>query len=198
VSIWIGRRTQQDRRWLWYVVPLNVVATIIVPAWLAFSFVGGSSIALFSSYHDNSSSGYNYTPNGLSLDGNIINNVYPFDEQGRQVKVRLYDQDGKPINLPLQDCATQYGQNNRGDSVSNVFPQTVVQADENGYTDPENCKDSDKANFVPPPAPATTPTTAGTTPTPTPRPSAKASTTPPTPSASSPRPAVTLTVAPTR
>ena len=40
VSVWVGRKTQQDRRWLWYVVPLNLVAAILVPALLAFGFTG--------------------------------------------------------------------------------------------------------------------------------------------------------------
>ena len=105
VSIWVGRRTQQDRRWLWYVVPLNVVATIIVPAWLALSFVGGATSGVFSSSSYDNGSTTSYSQPGLALDGVDIDNVFPFDEQGRQVKVRLYDQDGKPISLPLRDCA---------------------------------------------------------------------------------------------
>lgn len=196
VSVWVGRRTQQNPRWLWYVVPLNVVATIIVPAWLALSFVGSSSFGVFSSGgRDYSSSGTTYS-NGLSLDGSSIQNVFPFDEQGRQVKVRLYDQDGKPINLPVDDCTTRYAEN-RGDPVSNLFPQATVVDDPGGFDDPTACKDSDKANFVPPPAPASTlptptpsaGTTPGPTPNPTPTPNPK-----PTPKAT---PGVTLTVAPT-
>lgn len=155
VSIWIGRRTQQDRRWLWYVVPLNVVATILVPAWLAYSFVGGSS-SKFLQNHDYQSSSRYYPPGGLSLDGNPISNVYPFDEQGRQVKVRLYDQDGKPINLQLQDCEATFGTSTDNNTLSNLFPQaTISPAD--GTADADNCRDSDKAPFIPPPAPATTP-----------------------------------------
>ena len=44
VSIWIGRKTQQDLRWLWYVVPLNVVAAIAVPAFLAAAYAGTSFV----------------------------------------------------------------------------------------------------------------------------------------------------------
>jgi hypothetical protein len=220
VSVWIGRKTQQDRRWLWYVVPLNVVAAIIVPIWLAYSFVGGSA-GPFTNYRSTVSSsgaGY-YSTNGLSLDGTSISNVYPFDEQGRQVKVRLYDQDGKPISLPVQDCAINnslVGSNN--ETVSNLYPQAVVQPDDeqSQTTDPDGnvttvCKDSDKAPFVPPPAPATTPTTgpttgatpgATTTPpaTPTAKPSAPGATSKPTPTPPPPtgKPGVTLTITPTR
>jgi uncharacterized membrane protein len=172
-SIWIGRRTQQDARWLWYVVPLNVVATIIVPAWLATSFVGGPG-SIFNNYNDYRSTNTNYTPNGLNLDGNPIVNVYPFDDQGRLVHVRLYDQSGKPISLIRQDCAMQNG-NRPQDEYTNFFPLVSVQDDANAPVDSNGvaiCKDSDKPPFVPPPAPAT-PTTPGASVTPTPTPTTK-------------------------
>lgn len=205
VSVWVGRKTQQDRRWLWYVVPLNVVAAIIVPIWLAFSFVG--SYDPFS----NNNGGYvgtngvaSYNENtGLVLNGTPVGNIYPFDAQGRQAPVRLYDQDGKPINLPLQDCATNNG-TSTGDSVSNLFPQATVVPDEDSNSDPENCKQSDKAPFVPPPLPATTPTapTAGPTSTPpvtpTSGPQSASTIKPSTPVAPPSKPGVTLTVSPPR
>jgi hypothetical protein len=209
VSVWVGRRTQQNPRWLWYVVPLNIVATIIVPAWLALSFVGSTSLAVFSGGGSDYSGGRAYSSNGLTLDGNYIDNVYPFDEQGRQVKVRLYDQDGKPINLPMQDCAAQTGEV-RGDSVSNLFPHPTILPEPStdaepdpttGVVTPAPCQQTDKANFVPPPAPASTlPTTtplpsAGTTPAVTPTPTPGNSTTPK--AGTTPKPGVTLTVSPT-
>ncbi|WBQ05139.1 HAAS signaling domain-containing protein [Kribbella sp. CA-293567] len=205
VSVWIGRQTQQDRRWLWYVVPLNVVAAIIVPLWLAYSFVGGSA-GPFTNYRSNPGASSSYYSNGLVLNGTPVDNIYPFDEQGRQVKVRLYDQDGEPLNLELRDCQALYGENNR-EGVSNFFPQPTISTSPEGYSDAENCKDTDKAPFLPPPAPATRPSytpSAGTTPTPpvpsnpvpsTPAASIKPSTPPP---ATPPTPGgVTLTVPPT-
>ena len=190
VSIWIGRKTQQDRRWLWYVVPLNVVAAIAVPALLAAAYVG-TSFNVFGHYNDyrGGKTSYQGPSNGLTLDGNQVSNIYPFDAQGKQVDVRLYDQDGNPISLALQDCAANYGPNGR-DAASNLFPQAVVSPDENGYADPENCTDTTKAPFVPPPAPATR-----TTPTPSQGPSDKPTPTSPT---AKPTPGVTLTVQPTR
>jgi hypothetical protein len=189
VSIWIGRKTQRDRRWLWYVVPLNIVAAIAIPSFLAAAYAG-ASFGFFNNYNDyrGSNSNYNPPPSGLQLDGNQVTNIYPFDAQGNQVDVRLYDQDGNPISLDLQDCAANYGQVSR-ESKSNEFPQAVVVPDENGDTTEETCKDSTKAPFAPPPAPATR-----TTPAPLPngRPSAAAS------AKASPSPGVTLTVKPTR
>ncbi|WP_020388620.1 HAAS signaling domain-containing protein [Kribbella catacumbae] len=193
VSVWIGRKTQQDRRWLWYVVPLNVIATIIVPIWLAFSFVGGTSSGVFGSGDDYSASSASYRESGLWLDGNQVDNIYPFDEQGRQVKVRLYDQSGNPINLPVQDCRINTPESNT-DSVSNTFPQRTIT---DGYGSSENCKDSDKAPFVPPPAPATTPATPSATPTPPGASVTPGKTPTPTPPTSS-KPGVTLTITPTR
>jgi hypothetical protein len=204
VSVWIGRRSQQDRRWLWYVVPLNVVAILAVPAALAAGFVGGSS-GLFSFSNYDSRSGYPVYTSGLAVDGEPIQNLYPFDEQGRQVSVRLYTESGKPLNLPLNDCNATYGQ---GTTVSNLFPQAVIEPHDGGLepdpnaepTAPAQCRDTTKAPFVPPPVPATpTRPTAGTTPapstTPTPVPSATPS---PTPTSKPTTPGVTLTVTPTR
>ncbi|TCN30566.1 putative membrane protein [Kribbella orskensis] len=202
VSVWIGRRTQQDRRWLWYVVPLNVVATVIVPAWLAFSFVGGSAYGLSGSYNDyRGSSGTNYAhASGLTMNGNRIENIYPFDEQGRQVKVRLYDQDGKPLNVEIRDCVGYWGTDPSGTrpSESNQFPQAMILPDSEGNTSADNCKDSDKALFIPPAAPVSGPPTATTTPTPSAGTSAKPTTTPSAGAPNSPRPSVTLTISPTR
>ncbi|MEI8410448.1 MULTISPECIES: DUF1700 domain-containing protein [unclassified Kribbella] len=182
MSIWIGRRTQQDPRWLWYVVPLNVVATIAIPAFLAAAYMGASFGFLNNYDNTYSSTPTSYNQNGLALNGTTINNIYPFDAQGKQVSVRLYDQDGNPIALERDDCDTQLGRVDSG-TTSNVFPHRVVTPDEAGNVDAQNCKDSDKASFVPPPAPATTATQSVT-------PTASAST--------SGRPGVTLTVQPTR
>lgn len=187
VSIWIGRKTQQNGRWLWYVVPLNVVAAIAVPSFLAAAYAG-ASFGLFDHYDNyRGTSNYNPPSNGLVLNGTQISNIYPFDAQGKQVQVRLYDQDGNPISLTLQDCATNASQDSR-DTTGNLFPQAVVVPDENGVTSPDSCKDTTKAPFVPPPAPATTPTPKPSTGVTTPKPSTPAS----------PRPGVTLTVEPSR
>ncbi|QNE20134.1 hypothetical protein F1D05_22275 [Kribbella qitaiheensis] len=202
VSIWIGRRTQQDHRWLWYVVPLNIVATIIVPAWLASSFVGGPS-GIFNNYNNYRGSPTSYTPPGLSFNGNGITNIYPFDEQGRQVQVRLYDQQGRPIDLDKQDCATTYG--NAVSESSNFFPLVAIQDDPNGTYDAETCKDTTKAPFVPPPAPATTPTTPTATPGSSVTPgnsatpgSAPTSVSKPPTTPVTPKPGATLSVSPSR
>ena len=104
VSIWIGRKTQQDRRWLWYVVPLNVVAAIAVPAFLAAAYVG-TSFNVFGHYNDyrGSNSSYNPPSNGLTLNGNQVTNIYPFDAQGKQVDVRAV----RPGRQPDQPASSR-------------------------------------------------------------------------------------------
>nr|WP_238357115.1 hypothetical protein [Kribbella italica] len=208
VSIWIGRRSQQDRRWLWYVVPLNVIAALALPAALAGSFVAGSNGLFSMRNYDNTSNNSSYQQ-GLSLDGSPIENLYPFDEKGQQVSVRLYTESGQAVNLPVRDCSANYGTDQR---VTNQFPLTMVDPDSVGTYDPETgepvgCREGTKAPFVPPPAPATPtvgttpgPTggpTPGVTPTPTagttPAPTAK----PPVTPSGKPSTGVTLTV-PTR
>ncbi len=171
VSIWIGRRSQQDRRWLWYVVPLNVIAVLALPAALAGAFFSGSNGLFSMRNYDSGSSGPSYQ-NGLVLDGSPIENLYPFDEKGQQVSVRLYTETGEALNLPVRDCSANYGTDQR---VTNQFPLTMVDPDSMGTYDPETgepvgCREGTKAPFVPPPAPATP--TAGTTPTPGVTPSA--------------------------
>ncbi|GAA1599564.1 hypothetical protein GCM10009804_65220 [Kribbella hippodromi] len=153
VSIWIGRKTQQDRRWLWYVVPLNVAAAIAVPSFLAAAY-SGASFGFLKNYNDfrghPATTGRAQSVDGLMLNGVTISNIYPFDAQGKQVSVRLYDQDGNPIDLDLQNCANAFGSGRR--ETGNVFPQAVVMPDSGGYAGPDNCKDSTKAPFAPPTA----------------------------------------------
>jgi hypothetical protein len=148
VSIWIGRRTQQDRRWLWFIVPLNVVATIAVPVWLAASLAGYSSYRYFATSY---SAGTAYTA-GLSYDGNPVQNVFPFDAQGKPLTgVRLYTEIGTPLEITPNDCASQYNKAVSG----NVFPQMTMFGD---GIDPEACQQSDKPTFkvLPPLAGSTT------------------------------------------
>ncbi|MFF0266415.1 HAAS signaling domain-containing protein [Kribbella sp. NPDC004536] len=171
VSIWIGRRTQQDARWLWYVVPLNVVATVAVPAFLAAAYMG-ASFGFLNHYQNRygGSSAYNPPRNGLQLNGSTVTNIYPFDAQGKQVDVRLFDQDGNPIDLDRLDCAEAFKPGQHG-STTNLFPLPTIKPDENGVvTDSRNCKDTTEAPFAAPSAIATTPSP---TPTPTPKPTPK-------------------------
>jgi hypothetical protein len=146
----------------------------------------GVSLGSLKNYDNNYSSTPSANQDGLVLNGTTVSNIYPFDAQGKQVSVRLYDQEGNPIALQLEDCETTYGRADRS-TTSNLFPHRIVTPDESGNVEEQNCKDSDRAPFIPPPAPATTTT-----------PSATPSTRPTTPTASATTPGVTMTVQPTR
>ncbi|WP_405063532.1 hypothetical protein OG474_18305 [Kribbella sp. NBC_01505] len=207
VSVWVARRTQQDQRWLWYVVPLNVVAAIAVPAFLSAAFLGAYS-NVFDHSTSNGSSNYNPPSDGLRWNGNEVTNLYPFDAQGKQTSVALYTQDGEAVTLPLQDCMTQNNidRNNATAGTSNIVPHTVAATVEPpsasiSETDPPVepvCNDVAKAPFAPPQFPTAGPTT-GPTPGPTPTPPAASkpvtSTKPTTPPS---KPGTTLTVQPSR
>ncbi|MFI5732658.1 DUF1700 domain-containing protein [Kribbella sp. NPDC051587] len=206
VSVWVARRTQQDHRWLWYVVPLNVVAAIAVPAFLSAAFLGAYSGVFDRDYNNSGSSNYNPPEQGLTWNGKEVSNLYPFDAQGKQTSVALYTQDGEAITLPLQDCLTENNSNNNNASPgnSNIFPHPVATyptpPEETGTeTEPPAepvCTDNSKPPFAPPQFPNLTPT-----PTPTPTPPAASKPVPtPTPSGkpTAGKPGATLTVQPTR
>nr|WP_238355285.1 hypothetical protein [Kribbella sandramycini] len=186
VSVWIARRAQQDRRWLWYVVPLNVVAAVAVPAVLSAAYLG-ASFGVFSNGYPSSSS--SHTPNdGLRLNGMQITNIYPFDAQGKQTSVLLYDQNGEPIRIDSREnCDWVQGTNSH---IENQFPYGVIPPD--ALVDSaDNCRETTVAPFTPPPIVFQTPTPPPASPTPTP--SAKV-----TPPPASGKPSATLTVQPSR
>jgi hypothetical protein len=91
VSVWIGRRTRRDRRWLWAVVPLNAVAAMV----LLVVLVDGASDA----GPTPQSSSTHYQP-GLWQDSEReIQDIRPVDASGTPLTdVYLFDQDGRPID----------------------------------------------------------------------------------------------------
>lgn len=161
----------------------------MVPAWLAASFVFGGGLNPFNNYNtysNNQPTQYASTA-GLSLNGGEITNIYPFDAQGRQVSVRLYDQDGKPLDLRLQDCAAHNDPVTRAYEEINQFPLRAVVPDQYGSIDPDNCKDSDKAPFIPPAVSVTPPTTPSTGATPSAGPTSAPSASKPVTPSTTPR-----------
>ena len=156
VSIWIGRKTQQDRRWLWYVVPLNVVAAIAVPAFLAAAYAG-TSFGVFCQLQR--------LPRRLVVVQPAVERSHAGREPGHRTSTRSMPRASRSTSgcttrtatrsaCALQDCATNYG------PATGTRPATSSRRPWSARTrtatsDPENCKDTSKAPFVPPPAPAT-------------------------------------------
>ena len=90
LSVWVGRRTRRDRRWLWVVVPLNGLAAVALLA-----FLDGSS------WDTSSSAQYVSAPRpGLWQDSEReIRDIRPVDSAGNPLTgVYLFDQDGRPID----------------------------------------------------------------------------------------------------
>jgi hypothetical protein len=149
-SIWVGRRSQQDRRWLWFVVPANVVGIVAVLGLVASTAYWSPSYA----YGGYDSSGNPHIP-GLAHDGRPISNVFLFDQQGKPLTdVRLYDETGAPLNVSLERCAPTNDPVSIPVDVDNVFPKITVTRTEYDGT----CHESAGPVFtVPPLKPSPTP-----------------------------------------
>jgi uncharacterized membrane protein len=88
VSMWVGRRSQADRRWLWAVLPANAFVAafglVVAGTGTAWAVGGGGD------------SGY-YQIGDV---GPSFGNIYPYDSTGRPLTgVYLYDETGRPITL---------------------------------------------------------------------------------------------------
>lgn len=113
-SVWLGRRSQADRRWLWVVLPLNVFAVMLGLALLErggpYQY-GGSQV--------------------VYQDVRPYSNIYPYDSTGRPLSgVFLYDQNGQPITVEDyygQDCLR-----GRVPVPANQFPRPEFDYDVNG------------------------------------------------------------------
>jgi len=93
VSVWVGRRSRRDRRWLWPVVPLNALAAVVLFGLLADGLTG--------SYPSPASQSHPAVyQSGLWQDGEReIRDIRPVDAAGNPLSdVYLFDQDGRPID----------------------------------------------------------------------------------------------------
>lgn len=147
-SVWVARRSQRDRRWMWFVVPANVLGAIAV----LVALVGLGTWS--TSYAFNGRDGYGpstgYGSSGLTHDGRPVANVFPFDQQGKPLKdVRLYDEEGRPLTVSLERCPVPPDYATLPSEQDNVFPNlTVTYSDWDG-----SCRESMGPTFVVPPLP---------------------------------------------
>jgi uncharacterized membrane protein len=96
VSIWLGRFGQRDRRVLWLVVPLNVLAVL----------VAGGVAARTGPEPSPDSVAAATAGGGLYQDGQEVRDIRPVDANGVPLTgVYLFDQDGHPIDTQGNTCA---------------------------------------------------------------------------------------------
>ncbi len=127
-SFWLGRRMTRlgVPRWVRSLVALgNVVATLI--ACVAVVVALSSATSYDEAYQQP------WSPPGLSLDGNQVQNLYVYDANGNQVDgARIYDQDGQGLSIDpttLGDEAVPVRPDGTPDVATDVFPLAVGDVD---------------------------------------------------------------------
>lgn len=153
-SVWLGRRSKADRRWLWVALPVNVlVATVLL---------GGSDRVAPVSYGEPgpppAEPGY-----GKVLRVPAFGNIFPFDSDGNPLSgVFLYDESGRPItaSYPAGRCLPK----DRVPVPANRYPQPVYELGPGGACVPRSAVPT-PSGLPQPPAPTTTPSANGATPT---------------------------------
>lgn len=144
-SVWLGRRTKADRRWLWAVLPLNVFAMVV--GLIVLDMVPVERVT----YVDFGDRG----PAAVTVPVPAFGNVYPFDANGRPLSgVYLYDENGQPIisHYPVSECMPT----GRVPVPANQFPQPVYEYDRSGECVPRSGVPTPSQLPTPTPTPAPT------------------------------------------
>lgn len=116
-SVWLGRRSQADRRWLWGVLPLNAFAVAFGLVVLAMAADGGINYRQYSGPYSEVT-----TPQ--------FGNIYPYDSNGRPLSgVYLYDETGQPITSNYYNSCVPTG---RIPVPANRYPQPEYDYDGGG------------------------------------------------------------------
>jgi len=168
LSVQVGRGWLRDHAFL---RPLLGIANalLVVAAFVA-------SVSTHVNYYD-TSTGYSPPP-GLSLNGGQVGNIYPYDSGGQRITgVRLFDQDGQPLNADTDPNGNPAGVDVNGNPVGvvrdssgafleNVYPRAVAGSDPWLVTDPANPQ-VNRVSWTPPVtivplASSATPTPTGT------------------------------------
>lgn len=186
VSVQLGRGWLRQRAVL---RPLLVVANAVAVVVALMAFHGGGVNNYVETYSP---------PPGMSLDGQPVSNVYVYDSAGQRISgVRLFDQDGRPLNADptfLDPNGNPMGvvPDSSGAQLMNVYPRAMVGSDPWQVTDPANPQ-ANRLVWTPPMSivPLTPSATPGATAAPTgtgPTPTAPTASKTDVPRASSPTP----------
>ncbi|MBN9790529.1 hypothetical protein DMP17_18220 [Pseudonocardia sp. TMWB2A] len=119
LSVLLGRRSAADRRLLWAVVPLNALAAGLLVA------------GVLAQGQDRDTDVSSYTPPpGLTLDGNTVSDVRPFDAKGRPLTgVYLFDENGRPLAVDDGYCPTDGSAATSTAPAPGPYPQGVRTTD---------------------------------------------------------------------
>lgn len=113
VSLWLAPKPACDRRLLWVAIPVNALVIGLGLGLIGSGELGDDSgdfgHADYYAINEAAPSGFMYTtpggddpwPNLLTrADGSMVENIYPFDTQGRPLQdVLLFDENGRQLHL---------------------------------------------------------------------------------------------------
>jgi hypothetical protein len=160
-SVWLGRRSQADRRWLWGVLPLNAFAL-----GLGLYLLGQSPFPMV--YYYGASAGDSVRT--ISPPG--YENVFVYDRDGKPLTdVYLYDQNGQPItpHYQVESCTPR---------PANLYPKPAVEYAADGTCREVPARPDNAIPFATPTAPSSPPPTSSPRPTSSPSPTTTGTVTP--------------------
>jgi hypothetical protein len=134
-SVWLGMKRLHGRRWL---TALNVVLAVATVPILTQALDGRASLATVTEQY--------YTefpmPDGLTVRGEEVRNIYPYDRDGKLLlDVLLYDDQGRPLDIGAQDPQTdplrRYVFGKTGEPLRNAFPIRYFEPGTSKVADPD-------------------------------------------------------------
>jgi hypothetical protein len=102
LSVQVGRGWMSGRAWVrWAVRVGSAIAVVAMPFLLGWALSTWNN-GIYQSYYQEPTT----YPQGLTSDGQQIDNIYAYDAQGRPIdRVQLFDQNGQPLNLTPETTA---------------------------------------------------------------------------------------------
>jgi hypothetical protein len=148
VSIWLGlraRRTGSGRR-VWRLVDLALLVALVPTASVSMDVLDSRGYVVA---YDAAGEQV-----GLVLDGAHVQNVYAYDREGEPLfDVRLYDQDGRPVDLfpDSGDPSRRVPVDAQGNQLFNAFPLRYYEPGSTTVAEPSAAPDIEVPEIATPP-----------------------------------------------